>query len=142
MDNKSLHIIDADHHSSIQKSKKNINRMILFNSFLYMLSHLPECFMSIFLIVKAKVFLNFCSNNVSCDLLNEEASFFSLFSIVFQFYIFKSFDKNFKASYENLKSRLFSRCFNSNKIKENTLASINSIKLKNLNKLIGNGLID
>jgi hypothetical protein len=142
MERKSMNIIDADHHKNIQKSKKRMNRMIFVNSLLYVLSHMPEFITSILLIVYSKEIVKFCSNNVSCDLLNEEAAFFSLISIVCQFYVFKSFDLNFKESYRDIKSR-FNRTKKLEQIHTvSESVSRNAIELKNLNKLIGNRLID
>jgi hypothetical protein len=97
-------ISDSAQHKAIEKSKKNLNRMILFNSFLYVLSHLPEFIITLLLIIYSKKISNFCKNKFSCDLLNEEAEFFGLISIVCQFYVFKIFDKNFKKSFNNIKS--------------------------------------
>jgi hypothetical protein len=44
-------INDAAQHKLIEKSKKNLNRMILFNSFIYVLSHLPEFIITLLLII-------------------------------------------------------------------------------------------
>ena len=141
MERKSMNIIDADHHKNIRKSKKRMNRMIFVNSLLYVLSHMPEFIISILLIVYSKEIVKFCSNNVSCDLLNEEAAFFSLISIVCQFYVFKMFDANFKRSFNDIKSCLFAficRC----KQKRKSSTEQGSLELNNLDNLIGNGIID
>ena len=94
MNMKLRQINDVVQHKIIEKSKKKLNRMILFNSFIYILSHLPEFTMTLLLIIYSKKISNFCKNRFSCDLLNEEAEFFGLISIVCQFYVFKIFDKN------------------------------------------------
>jgi hypothetical protein len=132
MNRKLRQINDVAQHKIIEKSKKSINRMILFNSFIYTFSHLPEFTMTILLIVYTQEITNFCVIKFSCDLLNEEAEFFCLISIVCQFYVFKIFDKNFKKSFDDIKSNLF---FCKEKKKE-------SLELRNLNNLIGNGIID
>jgi len=143
MERKSMNIIDADHHKNIQKSKKRMNRMIFVNSLLYVLSHMPEFITSILLIVYSKEISKFCSNNVSCDLLNEEAAFFSLISIVCQFYVFKAFDLNFKESYRDIKARFIkTNSFKQNHPISESNMSRNAPELKNLKNLIGNGLID
>ena len=59
--------------------------------------------MTLLLIVYSRKISNFCFNKFSCDLLNEEAEFFGLISIVGQFYVFKNFDKHFKRSFEQIK---------------------------------------
>jgi len=102
MDGKLRQISDEAQRKIIEKSKKNINRMIWLNSFIYIISHLPEFTMTLVLIVYAKKISNYCLNKFSCDLLNEEAEFFGLISIVCQFYIFKIFDKNFKSSFNQI----------------------------------------
>ena len=107
LDKKLIHVVDIDHHKQIEKSKKNVNRMIFWNSLIYVGSHLPEFASTLALIVFARKIANFCSNNLSCDLINEEAEFFSLISMVCQFFIFKIYDKNFKSSFFDLKSRIW-----------------------------------
>ena len=135
LESKLRHIVlGPDHLRNIQKSKKNINRMIVWNSFIYLLAHLPE-FVSTFLLISyAKAILQFCFDKISCDLINEEAEFFSLISIVGQFLIFLRFNKNFRASFVNL----FSRRSNA---KLNASVTISHIELKNLDRLIGDRLI-
>ena len=147
LNNKLRHIIDIEHQMSIRKSKKKMNRMIIFNSFLYIISHLPEFLTTLMLIVYAKKIKNFCQFNFSCDLVNEEAEFFSLISIVCQFYVFRIFDNNFRASFLDLKSRLLAKfCFNCFGQDDKQISTPNStvvtVELRNLNNLIGNGLID
>ena len=103
--NKLIHIIDTDQRMNIHKSKKNLNRMVLVNSCIYIFSHLPEFVTTIMLIAFSKDISIFCDTNLSCDLINEEAEFFCLISIVFQFFIFRFYDKNFRASFLEVKSR-------------------------------------
>ena len=107
IDSKLRQISDLAHYKLIEKSKKNLNRMILLNSFIYIFSHLPEFVMTLLLIIYSKKILNFCKNEFSCDLLNEEAEVFGLISIVCQFYVFKIFDKHFRRSIEEIKSNIY-----------------------------------
>jgi len=106
MNRKLKHINDEAQHKVIHKSKKNINRMIFFNSLIYIVSHLPEFAMTLLLIVYAEKIANYCNNKFSCDLLNEQAEVFCLISIVCQFYVFKFFDKNFRKSFKETISHL------------------------------------
>jgi hypothetical protein len=106
MNRKLKHINDDAQHKVIQKSKMNINRMIFFNSLIYIFSHLPEFTMTLLLFIYAKKISNFCQNKFSCDLLNEEAEVFCLISIVCQFYVLKFFDKNFRKSFNEVISNL------------------------------------
>ena len=118
--------------------------MILFNSFIYVLSHLPEFIITLLLIIYSKNISNFCKNKFSCDLLNEEAEFFGLISIVCQFYVFKIFDKNFKRSFNGLKSNVYYFLLRKERKMEAETSSViqENLELKNLNNLIGNGFID
>ena len=139
MKKKSLHIVDLNQHTNIQKSKKNVNRMILCNSIMYSISHLPEFITSILLLIFAKQVSRFCNFYVSCDLINEEAEFFSLVSMVFQFYIFIIFDRNFKESFNTLKTKIRSFLFcavNTKKIKTNIVENAQTLYLINLKNLI------
>ena len=54
MDGKLQQIHDLAQRILIEKSKKHLNRMILFNSFIYVFSHLPEFTMTLLLIVYSK----------------------------------------------------------------------------------------
>ena len=118
--------------------------MIFFNSLLYIVSHVPEFFVTILLIIYSKKISKFCNYIFSCELISEESDFFSLLSISCQFYVFLLFDKNFSSSFSNIKSRLglffFKKCFPNQTLPSNRPS--NNIELKNLNKLIGNGIID
>ena len=89
----------------IQKSKKNINRMVVSNGLLFLCSHVPEFVSSIILIVFARKILRFCFENLSCDLIDEEASVFNHISVAGQLFIYLSFNKNFKVSINDLLSR-------------------------------------
>jgi len=106
LDRKMVHCVNLDHRKSLEKTKKNVNRMILCNSFIYVLSHTPEFVVTFSLLIYSSKISNFCKNNFSCDVINEEAEFFGLISIVCQFYIFKIFDKNFRSSFEDIKAKL------------------------------------
>ena len=130
---------DPEHFLNIQKSKKNINRMILLTNVIYAIAHMPEFISTLLLISFYKQISKFCLN-ISCDILNEEAQFFCLISIVCQFFIFIKFKKTFKSSLKDLISRIIP----SNKIETNSSSSsqLYTIELTNLNALIGNGKIE
>ena len=149
MKNKARYVIDMDHHKAIQNSKKNINRMVFANSLIYIVSHLPEFLATLLLIVHTRKIARFCAFKLSCDLLNEEASCFALISIVCQFYIFLVFNRSFSESFRDLKERFWTCvCCGKRQNKAETSTALNSkreissLELKNLNNLIGNGLID
>jgi hypothetical protein len=135
-------INDKAQHKLIEKSKKNLNRMIFFNSFIFVFSHLPEFTMTLLLIIYARRVGNFCNNKFSCDLLNEEVEFFGLISIVCQFYVFKIFDKNFSTSFAHLKSLLGNLIYRKKETMKIPLTLQENLELKNLKNLIGNGIKD
>ena len=103
MEHKLHQNVSENHLIEIQKSKKNVNRMVVLNGLIYALSHLPEFVTRILLVCFAKKLSNFCSEKLSCDLANEEAQFFCLISIFSQFFIFLNFNKNFRSSFGDLK---------------------------------------
>jgi hypothetical protein len=73
-------------------------------------------------------------------LINEEAEFFGLVSIVGQFYIFLIFDKNFSSSFNDLKLKLMGNVQKGDK-NEITI-EMKTLDLKNIRELIGDGRID
>jgi hypothetical protein len=141
MNRKLKHINDVAQRKVIHKSKKNINRMILVNSLIYIVSHLPEFVMTILLFVYSTKLKNFCNNKFSCGSLNEEAEFFGLISIVCQFYVFKIYDKNFKNSFSQI-SYNFVKIFSTKKKVEIINDQTFDAELINLKNLIGNGRMD
>jgi hypothetical protein len=102
METKRHHTTDEAKLSEIKKLKKNLNKMILTNGFIFALAHLPEFVITILLVSYRKYLTNFCTEKLSCDLINEEAQFFCLISISFQFFIFLKFNKSFRESYRDL----------------------------------------
>jgi hypothetical protein len=135
-----VHSVDVDHHKNIQKSKKRINRMVFFNSCLYILSHIPEFTTTLLLILYSRRIVKFCMFNFSCDLINEEAESFGLISIVCQFFIYKVFDKNFRVSYKEIKAKVF--CWSKSQDSITNKLDKWPKELKNLKNLIGNGQTD
>ena len=132
--------LDLDFHKDIKKKKKNLNRMIMLNGFIYIVSHIPEFLSSILLIVFSKKISHFCFlRSISCDILNEEMAFFSLISIVTQLYIFSMFDRNFRNSLKELKSMLILTV----KLRHKNVPTINvpAYRFINLGRLFGDGLI-
>lgn len=106
MDIKLDQIEDIAQRKLIEKNKQNVNHMILFNSFIYIMSHLPAFTMTLLLLIYSEIISIFCNNRSSCDLLHEEAEFFGLISIVCQFFVFKLFDRQFKMSFNEIKLKL------------------------------------
>ena len=82
-------------HEDLKRKQIRLNKLIFANGILYLVSHLPEFITSILLIIFAEKISFFCSYQYSCDLFNENASFFNVISIVLQFYLYLCFNKNF-----------------------------------------------
>jgi hypothetical protein len=102
METKRHHTTDEAKLSEIKKLKKNLNKMILTNGCVFGLAHLPEFVITILLVSYRKYLTLFCTEKLSCDLINEEAQFFCLISISFQFLIFLKCNKNFRESFDDL----------------------------------------
>ena len=94
--------------SDLIKKKKKINRMVMTNCTIFFFAHAPEFLMSVLLIVFKKKISQFCGTKLACDLLNKEAEFFNIISIMLNFYVFLIFDKNFQESFEQRKENLLS----------------------------------
>jgi hypothetical protein len=96
-----------------EKNKKiKLNRMVVLNLSLYLISHLPGFIVSLILIIFSNKLKNFCQFKLSCDLINEEAQFFFIISITFQYFIFNYFNKKFNDSFQELKQKFYQKIFN------------------------------
>ena len=88
-----------------KKKIKNLTKMVIVNGVIYFLSYIVELTVTIMLIVFSERIFHFCSEKISCDLIKEEAEFFIVFSMMANFCILKTFNKNFDESFKNLKMR-------------------------------------
>ena len=91
----------------LKKKKKEVTKMVFVNGLIFFFSRIPQFLTSIMLLFFANRISEFCHYKLSCDLINEEAEFFNLISIVVSFFIFKKFDHNFKDSWADLLHRFF-----------------------------------
>jgi hypothetical protein len=89
------------------KFKEELNKMIVVNGELYFVSHFPEFFVTLMLIVFKSRFVEFCYVAFSCSELIEMAQRFHLIPIAWQFFILYHFDHNFIKSFADLKMHLF-----------------------------------
>lgn len=96
------HFFTIEHHEELKSKQNRLNKMIFFNGIFYFVSHFPEFFTTILLIRFAKKLSEFCAYQFSCDLFNENASFFNMISIVSQFFLYVSFNKNFLMGFKKL----------------------------------------
>ena len=88
------------------KKKIKLNKMVILNLTLYLISHFPGFFVSLILIIFSDKFKNFCVFKQPCDLINEEAQFFGIISISFQFFIFYYFNNKMNKSFQEFKQKL------------------------------------
>ena len=86
----------------IKKKTKKLTKMVVVNGLLYFISHAPEFVSTLLLLIFSKKLLHFCNERISCDLINEEAEFFIIISMISNFFIFKHFNKNFRNSFRQL----------------------------------------
>jgi hypothetical protein len=85
-----------------EKKKRNrIQKMIVINCLIYIISHSPELTSSIILLIYENE-MQLCVKYFRCDKLNELAQFFIYFPIIFQFFINKKFNSLFKESYNKI----------------------------------------
>ena len=87
------------------KLKEKVNEMIITNGSLYFVSHFPQFLVTLVsFIFKGNLSL-YCLYYFPCDDFLDTIQTFSLVSIVFQFFIYKKFDKNMRESFEDLNTR-------------------------------------
>ena len=94
------------HLSAAHKLKEKVNKLIVTNGVLYIVSHFPEFVTTILMFVYEAKLRYYCGFVVSCITLFEMVEAFNFFSICLQFFVFKRFDHNFQSSLRNLLTRL------------------------------------
>jgi hypothetical protein len=93
---KSKKVIDT----AIDSLNKN-NRMVLMNGILFFFAYSPEFITNILLILFNNYLYLFCTGYISCNDFIELADVFNFFSISFQFFILKKFNKLFKENFND-----------------------------------------
>ena len=91
------------------KLKEKASKLTLFNGMLYFISHIPDFVVSILLLIYGEKMSNFCFSLFSCVELLQIMQSFNFFSLAFQFFIFKKFDKNFSDSFNDLMARFMKK---------------------------------
>ena len=99
MKRKKLLSSDEAHILEAINLKKKVNKMVITNGMLYLISHLPDFTTTLLLIVFKKKFSDFCDSFFPCNQLIEMAESFNFISMIFQLLIYFIFDKNFKESF-------------------------------------------
>jgi hypothetical protein len=90
-----------------KKKTEKVTKMVLINSLVYFVSHAPIFVTTILLIAYAKRMAIFCTERMSCDLINEEADVFILVSMILNFFIFLFFNRHFDESFQEVKTKLY-----------------------------------
>ena len=98
-------IIDKKKIKEAVKLKENVNKMVIRNGFLFIVSHFPEFVTTIFLTISRKTIASVCLSSLSCGEIIEITQITNFISIVFQIFIFLKFDRNFAESFNDLKDR-------------------------------------
>ena len=105
-----------DDNSDLLHKKKNMNRMVLIRSIVFVLSHVSQFVTTVVVIVKKKSLGLLCFYGFSwfvCNLIGELAHFFGILTMMLQFYIFLFFNRNFRESFDDrwkcLKERLLKK---------------------------------
>ena len=89
----------------LKKKMEKLSKMIIANGVIYFLSHIPKFVTTLLLLIFANKLKKYCHERLSCDLINEEAEFFAIFSMIANFYIYKCFNSQFNESYCDLKAK-------------------------------------
>ena len=100
----------------LKKKKEKCTKMIVINGLVYFISHMPRCASTTLVIVFSNRLQHFCTDKMSCDLINEEAEFFEVISMIANFFIFKCFNRNFSESWADFKQRIFHTKFKTKNI--------------------------
>ena len=99
-----LGIHDLKKLEDLKQKELKLIKMIIINGSIYFMSHIPECLTTLLLIIYKNKLTSFCFSRLSCDLINEQAEFFILISMVANFFIFKTFNITFHESFKKLTS--------------------------------------
>ena len=84
------------------KLQEKVTRMIIYNSLLFVVSHLPEFAISTLMLAFEKKMGFTCQFDIMCEEFIPIGQVFNFFSISFQILVFKRFDKNFRKSLNNI----------------------------------------
>lgn len=98
--------LSTSNQEELDKKQKDLSRMLILNGVLYFLSHFPEFITTLVLnLLTSNRIFNFCTQKFECDVINENAEFFSLISITCQFFIFLRFNCLFNSSFKDRKEK-------------------------------------
>ena len=99
--------LNSPHLNEAKEFKNKMNKIVISNGIFFFVSHFPEFIVTLLLIIFKNSLSDFCFYYFSCFELIEMAQTFHFASIVFQFFIYLKFDRNFIHSCRDL----FYNCF-------------------------------
>ena len=114
---KSLH--SQNQNEELKSKEMNAKRMVIITNLVYIVSYAPEFVSTILAIVFSKG-VSFMNYNFSTNLVNEICEVFGLVALMFNFYIFLIFNKNFRTSFNEIKEKKF-KLFRKEPLKKNVL---------------------
>ena len=97
--------INCPHLDKAIKYREKLTKTIIITDTLFFIAHQREFLITILLIIFTNTLREFCFGQNVCSEIIEMAHSIHLISIGFQFFIFKNFDRNFKESYNNRKTK-------------------------------------
>jgi len=98
--------------SDLVKSKKNTNKMVVLSGLAFFVSSFPQFLILILnFVFRAKFSRTICLTDLHyiCSLFNDLPEFFTVLTMLFQFYIFLAFNKNFRESFNDRWTRFKQR---------------------------------
>ncbi len=81
------------------KYKEKVNKMIVTNGSIFLLSHMPEFIATLLVVTLKKSLSFFCYNYFTCTELIDIAESFSVISMSLSYFVYMKFDKNFQESF-------------------------------------------
>jgi hypothetical protein len=109
MKQKSMLEVNKNKGEEFKKKTEKVTKMVFINNVVYFVSHFPSFIITLFLILYSKRMAKFCTERISCDILNEEAEVFLLVSMISNYFMFLYFNRNFNESFQDLKYRFLKR---------------------------------
>ena len=85
--------------------EEKVNHMVVANTTLYLVSHLPQLLVTILLTIFKRSMAKLCITSFSCNDFNEVSQIFIYLSYLLQIVVFFKFDSNFHDSFIDLKQR-------------------------------------
>ena len=94
-----------NHVEEFTKKTDDLAKMMILTGIINFISQFPQFISTILLISFNNMIEKFCTFKISCHLLNEIFQCFTMFSVVFQFYVLIVFNSSFKHSFSILSQK-------------------------------------